>query len=145
MILRSERVATPKSEQPEQITQQIGRTLIAEIETYLAVGERIRAARTAMAEKFGVPEEDFCVVVSENETERQAVLVYAAPNGLRKGSWQDIFNPDTADNYMVTVNGAQHDTRAAMTWEVYQGMVLGINQGQYILMLSANHQKLIPG
>ncbi|MBW3569079.1 hypothetical protein KY385_03025 [Candidatus Parcubacteria bacterium] len=119
-----------KEEQP--VERSVGRALIAaEERVYDRVGERIRAGKTAMAERFSVQEEDFSVVVSETERERKAVLVYSAPNGLRR-SWVDIFDPKKTEKYVVEVDGERHDTRTAMTWEVYKGMVLGLDEGQHI-------------
>ncbi len=89
---------------------------------------------SAMAEKFGVKEDDFSLLGVETETgNEQMVAAYTAPNGIdlgdpakdydEKRSWDAIFDKKAKKSFIFTVGGQEVDSRKGMTWATYQTFI----------------------
>lgn len=58
-----------------------------------------------MAEKFGRKPEEFQVFLTSSKTGVNSFVAALKTEGIDKGSWDDIFDPEKAGNYVITVGG----------------------------------------
>jgi hypothetical protein len=85
---------------------------------------RADAARAAMARKFDVrPEELELVVVTDDGTPHHLLVMLATSNGLKLGSWDDIFAAREAGELAIEVGDLALDPCTGMTWRAYKALI----------------------
>jgi len=86
--------------------------------------ERAFAARMALADKFHTNPADFNCVVDQRPRRPGRLAVMATSRaGIFKGSWDEIFAPDSRADYVVDFEGRRIDTRRGMDFELYRAMI----------------------
>jgi hypothetical protein len=83
--------------------------------------EQADQLKIAMAAKFNVSEDDFSV--QESWDGNQTHLVVAYNDGVKAGSWDDIFGEDNAEKFIVTIDGKEYDTRTGMTSDLQAALI----------------------
>ncbi len=85
---------------------------------------RAKAARAAMADKFDVRPEDIeLVAVVEDGKLHHLLVMLSTSNGLKRGSWDDIFGAREAGELAIEVGGLTLDSCTGMTWRAYRALV----------------------
>lgn len=94
--------------------------------------EKVQAATTAMAEKFGLEEQDFVVVRTSRVSDPALTVVYAGEQSLnpentkknRDGfTWNSMFARGSRKRFIIEVLGRELDTRDGMTYDTYSALV----------------------
>lgn len=81
-------------------------------------------AVAAMAEKFGVAPEGFSILRTKADDGREGIVVaLTSPNGLYKGSWNQIMDKKSDKDFVIEVDGQKVDTRKGMTRATYRAFI----------------------
>jgi hypothetical protein len=98
----------------------------AEVLAALSPETRARAddVRAQLAALLTLGVDDLAIVpIPISEFAAAAAVVLATVNGLKRGSWDEIFASPGPDEFGVELDGGVYDARSGMTWPVYRALV----------------------